>query len=76
MLCRCSLPWVFVCSDSSSFLCFSEPQSGCSDLGFALENFPSGQGGNLADVVPPVSVSRCRLRAAGRAKSSEEIKGD
>lgn len=76
MLCHSSLPWAFVCSDSSSFLCFSEPQSGCSDLKFALENFPSGQGRYFTDVVPPVSISRCRLRAPGRAKSNVEIKGD
>lgn len=67
LLCRCSLPRAFVCTRMlPPFLSFTEPQSGCSDLQFALEIFQSlvGEGillmlSHWLEAVVP--ISRCRL---------------
>lgn len=67
LLCHCSLPWAFVCIQTPPpFLSSTEPQSGCSDLQFALEIFQSlvGEGillmlSHWLEAVVP--ISRCRL---------------
>lgn len=65
LLCHCSLPWAFVCTLAlPPFLSFAEPQNGCSDLQFALENFQSGRGRYFAHVVPPAGGSGANLQVS------------
>jgi len=65
LLCHCSLPRAFVCTLALlPFLSSTEPQIGCSDLQFALENFQSGRGRYFAHVVPPAGGSGANLQVS------------